>query len=63
MQSELSRKELHAVAGSAIPSGFPGLSRMGLASRPIRFPDHTRFGPQTSSSPIDFVLIAPKRMR
>jgi len=62
MQSELSGKKLHAVAGIGNPGRFfAALSRMGLAFSPHAFPDHYAFRPaDLEFADCDFVLMTEK---
>ena len=62
MQSELSGKKLHAVAGIGNPERFfAGLSRMGLAFSAHPFPDHHAFRPaDLEFADCDFVLMTEK---
>src|SRR5207245_7370231 len=59
MQSELSGKKLHAVAGIGNPERFfAGLSRMGLAFSAHPFPDHHAFrAADLEFADCDFVLM------
>jgi len=62
MQSELSGKKLHAVAGIGNPERFfAGLSRMGLAFSAHPFPDHHAFrAADLEFADCDFVLMTEK---
>jgi tetraacyldisaccharide 4'-kinase len=62
MQSELSGKKLHAVAGIGNPERFfAGLSRMGLGFSPHPFPDHYAFrAADLEFADCDFVLMTEK---
>ena len=62
MQSELSGKDLHAVAGIGNPERFfAGLSRMGLAFSAHPFPDHHAFrAADLEFADCDFVLMTEK---
>jgi len=62
MQSELSGKKLHAVAGIGNPERFfAGLSRMGLAFSAHAFPDHHAFrAADLEFADCDFVLMTEK---